>query len=147
MNIEKFTDDSVSGLLAHNNRLETNSDNPDIDVERTPLNYSLTPETGIGIEEYRESKSARAVIKDKVYYMRPIRTDCSNIIYVADGYGDLPATLFEGRNGNYEVETVWELTGEEVEQIVKGKRFYLYIMGTSVPPLLLTSESLRSSML
>ena len=57
MNIEKFTDDSVSGLLAHNNRLETNSDNVDIDIERTPLNYSLTPGTGISIAEYQGSRS------------------------------------------------------------------------------------------
>ena len=66
--------------------------------------------------------------------------DYSNITYVADGCRDLPATLFIDRNGNYEVETVWDLTDEEVEQIVKSKRLYLYIMGASVPPLLLTTE-------
>lgn len=73
--------------------------------------------------------------------MRPIRTDYSNITYVADGCGDLPATLFEDQNGNYEVETVWELTDEEVEQIRKEKKLYLYIQGRQVPPLLLSAES------
>jgi len=72
--------------------------------------------------------------------MIPIQMDYSNITYVADGCRDLPATLFIDRNGNYEVETVWDLTDEEVEQIVKSKRLYLYIMGASVPPLLLTTE-------
>ena len=73
--------------------------------------------------------------------MIPIQMDYSNITYVADGCRDLPATLFIDRNGNYEVETVWELTDEEVEQIRKGKKLYLYIQGRQVPPLLLSAES------
>lgn len=73
--------------------------------------------------------------------MIPIQTDYSNITYVAEGCGNLPATLFEDQNGNYEVETVWELTDEEVEQIVKEKKLYLYIEGRQVPPLLISAES------
>lgn len=73
--------------------------------------------------------------------MRPIRTGYSNITYVADGCGDLSATLFEDQSGNYEVETVWELTDEEVEQIRKEKKLYLYIQGGQVPPLLISAES------
>lgn len=73
--------------------------------------------------------------------MRPIRTGYSNITYVADGCRDLPATLFEDQNGNYEVETVWELTDEEVEQIRKEKKLYLYIQGRRTPPLLISAES------
>lgn len=73
--------------------------------------------------------------------MKPIKTDYSNIIYVAKGCNDLPATLIKSPCGKDEVETCWELTDEEVEQVVKDKRVYLYIMGRSVPPLYMTTES------
>ena len=46
--------------------------------------------------------------------MNPIRTDYSNITYVAEGCDDLPATLAKNTSGRDEVETCWELTDEEV---------------------------------
>ena len=64
MNVAKYSDASVNGLLAHYDRLETASSNLDIDSERTPLNYSLTPNTGISIEEYQSSRQARCIVKD-----------------------------------------------------------------------------------
>ena len=73
--------------------------------------------------------------------MKPIRTEYSNVTYVADDCFDLPATILTNpETGGEEVETVWELTDEEIERIVKDRRLYLYIMGRSVPPLLLTTE-------
>jgi len=74
--------------------------------------------------------------------MNPIRTEYSNVTYVAEGCRDLPATVLKNsETGQDEVETVWELTDEEIEQIRKSRRIYLYIMGRAVPPVLLTSES------
>ena len=63
MEIEKFTDKQVNGLLAHMNRMETSSDNLDIDSSRTSLNYSLTPYTGVSRTEYQTSRKARGEVK------------------------------------------------------------------------------------
>lgn len=72
--------------------------------------------------------------------MKPIKADYSNITYVAEGCLDLPATIAKLPDGHEEVETVWELSDEEVEQIVKDRKIYLYIIGRSVPPLCLAAE-------
>lgn len=73
--------------------------------------------------------------------MTPIKTPYSNITYVAEGCNDLPATLTKSPSGQDEVETCWELTDEEIEQVIRDKKIYLYIMGTAVPPLYMTTES------
>jgi len=39
--VEKFTQGSVNGLSIHIERKTTNHSNPDIDSERTYLNYDL----------------------------------------------------------------------------------------------------------
>lgn len=73
--------------------------------------------------------------------MKPIRTEYSNITYVAEGCDDLPATRCVSPSGKEEVEVCLELTDEEVEQVSRNKKVYLYIMGRSVPPLYMTTES------
>lgn len=73
--------------------------------------------------------------------MTPIRTDYSNATYTADGCFDLPATIASRQDGSQEVETVWELTDEELEQINKDRRVYLYIMGRQMPPVFLSVRS------
>ncbi len=76
--------------------------------------------------------------------MKPIRTEYSNATYVAEGCLDLPATILEDpETGRKEVETCWELSDEEIEQVVKGRKIYLYIEGRLVPPVLITAETLR----
>ena len=76
--------------------------------------------------------------------MKAIRTEYSNITYTAEGCFDLPATILDNpQTGGQEVETVWELSDEELERVKKDKRIYLYIMGTRVPPVLLSTESFR----
>ena len=55
-------------------------------------------------------------------FMTPIKTPYSNITYVAEGCNDLPATLTKNPSGQDEVETCWELTDEEVEQVIKNKK-------------------------
>lgn len=73
--------------------------------------------------------------------MTPIRTDYSNVTYTAEGCFDLPATIASRQDGSQEVETVWELTDEEIEQIKKDRRVYLYIMGRQMPPVFLSVRS------
>ena len=73
--------------------------------------------------------------------MTPIRTEYSNATYTADGCFDLPATIASRQDGSREVETVWELTDEELEQINKDRRVYLYIMGRQMPPVFLSVRS------
>lgn len=61
MQIEKFTDKQVRGLLLHMNRVRSNDMNTDIDNERTELNYSLTPYlngNGLTREEIRKAEWA-----------------------------------------------------------------------------------------
>ena len=73
--------------------------------------------------------------------MTPIKTDYSNVTYTADDCFDLPATIASRQDGSLEVETVWELTEEELEQIIKDRRVYLYIMGRQMPPVFLSVKS------
>ena len=72
MEISKFTKQEATGLLAHYDRIETSSDNPDIDTERTHLNYSLTPYTSISCEEYQKSRDARRTVflEEREYYKK-----------------------------------------------------------------------------
>lgn len=72
--------------------------------------------------------------------MKPIKTEYSNVIYTAEGCYDLPATLVRLPDGHEEVEVVWELTDEEVEQVVRDRRVFLYLVGRSIPPLSLNTE-------
>lgn len=73
--------------------------------------------------------------------MAPIRTDYSNVTYTAEGCFDLPGTIASRQDGSEEIETVWELTDEEIEQVKKDRRVYLYIMGRQVPPVFLSVRS------
>ena len=73
--------------------------------------------------------------------MKPVKTEYSNITFVADGCGDLPATICLNMDmQRQEIETVWELSDEEIRQITEGRRLYVYIVGKSVPPLAICTE-------
>ncbi len=50
--VEKYRQSSVVNQLRHNNRTITYSSNPDIDLDRSHLNYSLTPDRGISEYDY-----------------------------------------------------------------------------------------------
>ena len=74
--------------------------------------------------------------------MTPVRTEYSNVTFRAEGCIDLPGTAVTNPDGFPEVETCWELTDAELEQITKERRIYLYTMGRSVPPMFLSAVSL-----
>ena len=73
--------------------------------------------------------------------MTPVKTEYANIIFTAEGCKDLPGTLAVNENGTHEIETCWELSPEELEQVNKTGRIYLYVVGRSIPPVALTTES------
>lgn len=73
--------------------------------------------------------------------MIPVKTEYANIVFTAEGCEDLPGTLAVNENGTPEIETCWELSTEELEQVNKTGRIYLYVMGRSIPPMALTTAS------
>ena len=73
--------------------------------------------------------------------MKPIKTEHSNVVFVKEGCLDLPGTAYKYADGTPGVETCWELSPEELEQVNKTGRIYLYVMGRSIPPVALTAAS------
>ena len=74
--------------------------------------------------------------------MKPVKTETCNAVYTLEGCQDLPVTRYTNADNHEEgVESCWELTPEEIEQVQKTGRVYLYIQGNVVPPVLLTTES------
>ena len=75
--------------------------------------------------------------------MKPVKTETTNAVYTLEGCNDLPVTKYINVDNKEEgVESVWELTQEELEQVQKTGKIYLYIQGQIVPPVLLTTESM-----
>lgn len=73
--------------------------------------------------------------------MIPVKTDYANIVFTAEGCRDLPGTLAVNEKGIPEVETCWELSDEELAQVIKTRRIFLYTVGRTVPPMALTTAS------
>lgn len=75
--------------------------------------------------------------------MKPISTDTTNAVYTLEGCNDLPVTKYMNVDNHEEgVESCWELTPDEIKQVQKTGKIYLYIQGNVVPPVLLTTESM-----
>lgn len=75
--------------------------------------------------------------------MKPIETETTNAVYTLEGCNDLPVTKYTNVDNKEEgVESCWELTPEEIKQVTKTGRIYLYIQGQVIPPVLLTTESM-----
>lgn len=75
--------------------------------------------------------------------MKPIKTQTSNAVYTLEGCQDLPVTKYTNADNNEEgVESVWELSPDELKQVQETGKIYLYIQGNVVPPVLLTTESM-----
>ena len=78
--------------------------------------------------------------------MTPIKTPYSNALFCKEGCEDLPGThyRYEPNDGPGEtgIETVWQLSPEELEIVKRTGRIYLYTVGTSIAPLILSAECL-----
>jgi len=78
--------------------------------------------------------------------MKPIKTESTNSI-LKPPEGDkttieLPITRLISPEGFPAVESCWELSKEELEEINKTGRIYFICMGKTHPPILLSTESL-----
>lgn len=73
--------------------------------------------------------------------MEPISTKNTNTVFTREGCFDLPGTKYLYKDGTSGIETCWQLTDEEIQQVVKEGRIYVYMMGQTVPPMFLATES------
>lgn len=73
--------------------------------------------------------------------MKPVKTDTTNTIFTAEKCFDLPGTRYRYEDGSPGIETCWELTDEEIEEIAKNKCVFVYVLGETVPPMFVTSHS------
>jgi len=68
----------------------------------------------------------------------------SNKVFVAPGCNDLPAHVAEGCEDHPEVKaeiiTCWELSGEELAEVLQTKRIWLFVRGTDQPPVIVTGR-------
>lgn len=78
--------------------------------------------------------------------MKPIKYEYCNDILKApigkeDKVTDLPITRVQFEDGVTGVESCWQLSDEELEEIKLTKRIYFIAIAETHPPILLTSKS------
>ena len=75
--------------------------------------------------------------------MIPIQTPDTNAVFVAPGCGDLPATkCHDPETGRDYVQTVWQLSIEELKRIQETGLIYISVMGNGIQPILVSTESI-----
>lgn len=76
--------------------------------------------------------------------MKPVVMNDSNMVFGGKGYGSLPGEIYYERiNGKNVpcIQTVWELTDEELEKLKETKRIYVSVVGEQPQPICLDVES------
>lgn len=74
--------------------------------------------------------------------MIPVRTDNTNTVFKGEGCHDLPCTGYTYDDGVTKgIETCWELSAEELEEVIKSRRIFVYVMGSRIQPLFLSVKS------
>lgn len=73
--------------------------------------------------------------------MKAIKTDTTNTVFTAKDCFDLPGTRYKYEDGSPGIETCWELTDDEVKEIVKNKRVFVYVLGETVQPMFVAAHS------
>lgn len=71
--------------------------------------------------------------------MQIIKLDTANAVYEGKGYIDVPATRYTYENGDPGIEICLELSPEELAEISKTGRLYLYKLGDTLQPFLLST--------
>lgn len=75
--------------------------------------------------------------------MIPIQTPDTNAVFVAPGCGDLAATkCHDPETGRDYVQTVWQLSIEELKRIQETGLIYVSVMGNGIQPILVSTESI-----
>ncbi|WP_138751865.1 hypothetical protein [Paenibacillus sinopodophylli] len=68
--------------------------------------------------------------------MKPVQTDTANRVMKGSGdVQDLPITRIEYEDG-VGLESCWELSDEEIQQIIETKRIHILVLGNWHPPIL-----------
>lgn len=76
--------------------------------------------------------------------MKPIETILTNAVYTLEGCEDLPAVKGEMQTNAGPipiVETTWQLSAEEIEEVAKTGLIRVRFIGTTIIPLGVSTES------
>lgn len=79
--------------------------------------------------------------------MKPIKTEYTNSNLKApkgqeESVIDLPITRLYLENGTHAVESCWQLSNEELEEVKRTGKVYFICMGDTHPAILLSSKSM-----
>lgn len=75
--------------------------------------------------------------------LKPIETPETNIVFVMDGCGDLPAVKCHDPETKMDyVETVWEVSPAELKVIQETGKIFISVLGHGIPPMRVGVESL-----
>lgn len=70
--------------------------------------------------------------------MKPIVTKGTNAFYGSEGYEKLPAQAYDEKDiGSQCIQTVWELSDEELEVVKLTKRIYVSVVAENPQPICL----------
>lgn len=76
--------------------------------------------------------------------MKAIKTETTNVTFVREDCLDLPGTRYECEDGQPGIETCWQLSKEEIQQVMEDGKIYVYMLGYTVPPMFVATESIIS---
>jgi hypothetical protein len=76
--------------------------------------------------------------------MKPIRTKNTNRTYTGKCCEALPATAVKFADGKVAVEACFELTDDEVKDLVENKKIYITFTGETIIPFMLNTKSINS---
>lgn len=71
--------------------------------------------------------------------MQIIKLDTANAVFKGEGYLDVPATRYTYEDGDPGIEICLELSPEELAEINKTSRLYLYKLGNTLQPFFLST--------
>ncbi len=78
--------------------------------------------------------------------MKPVKELYYNDVLKApkdsENVDDLPIARIKFNDGQQAVESCWELTDEELQEVLKSKKVYFTCMGKTHPPIILSTKTL-----
>ena len=66
--------------------------------------------------------------------IKAVAPDGGNVVFRLGGCHDLPARMYED-NGIPVIETTWELTDAQMEQLMETKQISIAVIGKSIQPI------------
>ena len=72
--------------------------------------------------------------------MQIIKLDTANAVFRGEGYLDVPAARYTYEDGDPGIEICFELSPEELAEINKAGRLYLYKLGDTLQPFFLSTS-------